>query len=131
MFRTLMSLFCLALLAGCAQPQQVDRPMPNGAYLVIEQDQAWAVLVADGQRIEERGRVLDVVRLPGEHSRIAASYVIETPNCGRLQWLTERSDALEGETRLLSERYNPELDNPSCAIAEGLGRAWTALDYSS
>ncbi len=123
-------LLSLSLLAGCAQPQQGERPLASGAYLVIEGGQAWAVLVEDGRRLEESGRVLDVQRLPGEHSRIAASYVIDTPNCGRLQWLTERGNALEGETRLLSSRYNPDLQRPGCVIAQGQGRAWTALDYS-
>ncbi len=130
MSKILFAALFLALLGGCAQPQQLERPMPNGAYLVIEGSEAWAVLVQDGQRMEERGRVLDVVKLPGQHSQIAASYVIETVNCGKLQWLTERSGALEGETRLLSAQYNVDLDRPGCVLGDGLSRAWTALDYS-
>jgi len=130
MSRIFFASLLLTLLAGCAQPQQVERPMANGAYLVIEDSEAWAVLVQNGQRTEERGRVLDVVRLPGQHSRIAASYVIETPSCGQLQWLTERSGSFEGETRLVSPQYNLDLDHPDCVIAEGLSRSWTALDYS-
>lgn len=84
MQQMLMTIVLLALLSGCAQPQ-IDRPQANGAYLVIEGEQAWAVLVSDGQRVEETGIVLDVIRLPSHHSNIAASYVIETPNCGKLQ----------------------------------------------
>ena len=92
MHHKLMTILLLALLAGCAQPQ-LEQPKANGAYLVIEGEQAWAVLVSDGQRVEEAGVVLDVIRLPSHHSNIAASYVIETPNCGKLQWLTERHGA--------------------------------------
>jgi hypothetical protein len=129
MQQMLMTIVLLALLGGCAQPQ-VERPQANGAYLVIEGEQAWAVLVSDGRRVEEAGRVLDVVRLPGYHSSIAASYVIETPNCGKLQWLTERHGAAEGETTLLPMAFNEELGSPACVLAKGLSRAWTALDYS-
>ena len=79
----------------------------------------------------EAGRVLDVVRLPSPHSNIAASYVIETPNCGKLQWLTERHGMAEGDTTLLPAAFNEQLSNPDCVLAQGLSRAWTALDYSS
>jgi hypothetical protein len=129
MQQMLMTIVLLALLSGCAQPQ-IERPQANGAYLVIEGEQAWAVLVSDGRRVEEAGRVLDVIRLPGHHSSIAASYVIDTPNCGKLQWLTERHGAAEGETTLLPAAFNEELVSPGCVLAQGLSRAWTALDYS-
>ena len=89
---------------------------------------AWAVLVRDGKRVEEAGRVLDVVKLPGQESSIAASYVIETPNCGRLQWLTERGG--EGEVTRLAHGAGEALERPGCSIASDLSRAWTALDYS-
>lgn len=130
MQQMLMTIVLLALLSGCAQPQ-IERPQANGAYLVIENEQAWAVLVSDGRRIEEAGRVLDVIRLPGYHSSLAASYVIDTPNCGKLQWLTERHGVAEGETTLLPMEFNEQLSNPGCVLAQGLGRSWTALDYSS
>ncbi|MBC9251510.1 hypothetical protein A9179_14660 [Pseudomonas alcaligenes] len=127
MHRKLMTIVLLALLAGCAQPQ-LEQPKANGAYLVIEGGEAWAVLVSDGRRVEEAGRVLDVVRLPSQHSSIAASYVIDTPHCGRLQWLTERSG--QGEVTRLAQGHADALERPGCRIASGLGRAWTALDYS-
>lgn len=129
MQQILMTIVLSLLLVGCAQPQ-IERPQANGAYLVIEDGQAWAVLVSDGRRVEEAGRVLDVVRVPGYHSNIAASYVIETPNCGKLQWLTERHGAAEGETTLLPVAFNEELENPGCVLSQGLSRVWTALDYS-
>ncbi|MDX5372612.1 MAG: hypothetical protein LPK18_09280 [Pseudomonadaceae bacterium] len=127
MHHMLMTILLSALLAGCAQPQ-LEQPRPNGAYLVIEGNEAWAVLVRDGRRVEEAGRVLDVTRLPGQHSLIAASYVIDTPNCGRLQWLTERAG--EGEITRLAPNSDAALQRPGCMIVGGQGRAWTALDYS-
>lgn len=129
MHHRLMTILLFALLAGCAQPQ-LEQPKANGAYLVIDGSEAWAVLVSDGKRIEEHGTVLDVVKLPGQHTHISASYVIETPNCGKVQWLTERQGSAEGEVTRLSRDYNQELDRPGCVIASGLSRAWTALDYS-
>lgn len=128
MHHKLMTLLLLALLTGCAQPR-LEQPKANGAYLVIEDGAAWAVLVADGKRVEERGGVLDVVKLPGQHSSIAASYVIETANCGKLQWLTERDE--RGEVTRLARSDNQQLKRPGCVIGNGLSRAWTALDYSS
>ncbi|WPC03357.1 hypothetical protein SBP02_11180 [Pseudomonas benzenivorans] len=129
MQQSLMTIVLLVLLSGCAQPQ-VEQPKANGSYLVIENGQAWAVLVADGKRIEERGTVVDAIRLPSEHAAVAASYVIETPNCGRVQWLTERRDAAEGVTSLMSLHYNRRLDESGCVIGAGLSRVWTVLDYS-
>lgn len=129
MQQMLVTIVLLTLLGGCAQPQ-VERPQANGAYLVIEGEQAWAVLVSDGRRVEEAGRVLDVIRLPSHHSSVAASYVIETPNCGKLQWLTERHGEAQGDTTLLPVAYNEELNSPRCVLSQGLSRAWTALDYS-
>lgn len=126
MLRLLVPLLTGLMLLGCAQPQ-MDKPQANGAYLVIDQGQAWAVLVLDGKRIEETGQLIDVQHLSGEHSRIAASYVIETRNCGRLQWLTERDETQQQATRLLALEQE-RLAN--CAIAQGLTQRWTALDYS-
>lgn len=127
MHHKLMTILLLAVLAGCAQPQ-LEQPRANGAYLVIEGGEAWAVLVRDGKRVAEAGKVLDVVRLPGQHTLIAASYLIETPNCGRLQWLTERGG--EGEITRLAPNSGEALRRPGCNIAGGQGRVWTALDYS-
>ena len=107
-----MTIWLLALLTGCAQPQ-LEQPRPNGAYLVIEGAEAWAVLVRDGKRVAEAGRMLDVVRLPGQDSLIAASYVIDTPNCGRLQWLTERGG--EGEDTRLAHVAGDALPRPGCS----------------
>ncbi|HSC84963.1 MAG TPA: hypothetical protein VLC30_15205 [Pseudomonas sp.] len=129
MHHKLMTVLLLALLTGCAQPQ-LEQPKANGAYLVIEGAEAWAVLVSDGKRLEEHGRVLDVTRLPSEHSSIAASYVIDTPNCGKLQWLTERESGAGREVTHLARVARQDLQQPQCVLAGGLGRAWTALDYS-
>ncbi|MDF3195917.1 hypothetical protein [Pseudomonas sp. 1928-m] len=129
MQQMLMTIVLLGLMAGCAQPQ-LDQPRVNGTYLVIENGQAWAVLVSDGKRVEEQGTVVDVIRLPSEDSAVAASYVIETANCGRVQWLSERSDAADGMTNLMSLHSNNQLGQSGCVIADGLTRVWTVLDYS-
>lgn len=131
MQQMLMTIVLLGFLSGCAQPQ-IDQPRANGTYLVIENSQAWAVLVSDGKRVEERGTVVDVLKLPNQDSNVAASYVIETANCGRVQWLSERSDAADGMTTLMSLHSNSaQLGHSGCVIAEGLSRVWTVLDYSS
>lgn len=129
MHQILMTVVVSVLLAGCAQPQ-VERPKANGSYLVIENSQAWAVLVSDGKRVEEQGTVLDVIRLPSPHSAITASYVIETPNCGKVQWLTERQDVAQGTTTLMVLHDDQRLGEAGCVIGEGLSRVWTVLDYS-
>jgi hypothetical protein len=131
MHQLLMAIVLSVLLTGCAQPQ-VDQPKANGTYLVIENGQAWAVLVSDGKRVEEHGTVLDVIKLPSQHSAVAASYVIETPNGGKVQWLTERQDAVDGATTLMSLHYtaNARLGDAGCVLGEALSRVWTVLDYS-
>lgn len=129
MHQMIMTIMLSALLIGCAQPQ-VEQPRANGSYLVIDNGQAWAVLVSDGKRVEEPGTVVDVIKLPSRHSTVAASYVIETPHCGRVQWLTERRDAADGATTLMSLHYNKQLEASGCIIGEGLSRVWTVLDYS-
>ena len=129
MQQMLMTIVLLGLLAGCAQPQ-VEQPKANGSYLVIENSQAWAVLVSDGKRVEERGTVVDVIKLPSQHSAVAASYVIETANCGRVQWLTERADDADGATTLMSLHNNQQLGDAGCVIGNELTRVWTVLDYS-
>ncbi len=129
MQQMLMTIVLLSLLSGCAQPQ-LDQPRANGTYLVIENSQAWAVLVSDGKRVEEQGTVVDVIKLPSEDSAVAASYVIETANCGRVQWLSERSDAADGVTNRMSLHSNNQLGQSGCVIAAGLSRVWTVLDYS-
>jgi hypothetical protein len=126
-----MTIVLLGLLSGCVQPKpQTEQPKVNGTYLVIENNQAWAVLVSDGKRVEERGTVVDVIELPSRHSAVTASYIIETPNCGRVQWLTERRDAADGLTSLMSLHDNRQLNNAGCVIGAGLSRVWTVLDYS-
>jgi hypothetical protein len=131
MQQLLMTIVLSVLLTGCAQPQ-VEQPKANGTYLVIENGQAWAVLVSDGKRVEERGTVLDVIKLSGQYSTVAASYVIETPNCGKVQWLTERQDAVDGATTLMSlhDKANAQLSDAGCVLGEALSRVWTVLDYS-
>jgi hypothetical protein len=129
MHQILMTVVVSVLLVGCVQPQ-VEQPKANGSYLVIDDGQAWAVLVSDGRRVEEQGTVVDVIKLSGQHSAVAASYVIETPNCGRLQWLTERRDAADGATTRMALHDNPGLGESGCVIGEGLSRVWTVLDYS-
>lgn len=129
MLMTIVLLGLLGLLAGCAQPQ-VEQPKANGSYLVIENSQAWAVLISDGKRVEERGTVVDVIKLASRHSAVAASYVIETTNCGRVQWLTERADDADGATTLMSLHNNQQLDDAGCMLGNGLARVWTVLDYS-
>lgn len=130
MIRGNLLLLCavLVLLTGCAEPP-AERPTANGAYLVIDGHEAWAVLVANGKRIEEHGTVRDAIRLPRSHSTVAASYVIDTPNCGRLQWLTEGEGSSAGTTLLLPEQSGAG-DLSACRIRNGLSRVWTALDYS-
>lgn len=125
-FMVCAMLAMLAMLVGCAEPQ-AEVPKANGAYLIIEGNEAWAVLIADGKRIEERGTVHDAIRLPKARSSIAASYVIDTPNCGRLQWLTEA----EGDSMVRLTSGGDDQDMSACRISDGLSRAWTALDYSS
>ncbi|WP_435609710.1 hypothetical protein [Pseudomonas knackmussii] len=131
MIRGNLLLLCtvLSLLVGCAEPP-AEKPMANGAYLVIDGREAWAVLVANGKRIEEHGTVRDAIRLPRSRSMVAASYVIDTPNCGRLQWLTEGEGSNAGTTLLLPEQSNAS-DLSQCQIRTGMSRVWTALDYSS
>ncbi|NQD93384.1 hypothetical protein HP532_12080 [Pseudomonas sp. CrR25] len=129
MQQMLMTIVLAVLLSGCAQPQ-IEQPKANGSYLVIENSQAWAVLVFNGKRVEERGTVVDVIKLPSQHAAVTASYVIETPNCGRVQWLAERRDAADGTTSLMSLHYNQRLDESACVIGKGLSREWAVLDYS-
>ncbi|MEX6504461.1 hypothetical protein [Pseudomonas zhanjiangensis] len=129
MHQKLMTIVLTMLLGACAQPQ-VEQPKANGSYLVIENGQAWAVLVSDGKRVEEQGVVLDVIRLPGQQSAVTASYVIDTPNCGKVQWLSERRDLADGLTTLMSLHDNQRLDKAGCVIGAGLSRVWTVLDYS-
>lgn len=133
MQQMLMTIVLLCLLGGCAQPQ-LEQPRANGTYLVIEDGQAWAVLVSDGKRVQEQGRVVDRIRLPNRDAHVAASYVIETANCGRVQWLSERSDAADGSTTLMSLHSNSsrsQLNQRGCVIGDALSRVWTVLDYSS
>ncbi|MGE6793027.1 hypothetical protein SAMN05216206_1979 [Pseudomonas guineae] len=129
MQQMLMTIVLFSLLAGCAQPQ-LDQPKANGTYLVIENSQAWAVLVFDGMRVEERGTVVDVIKQPNQGSAVAASYVIDTANCGRVQWLSERSDAADGLTNRMSLHSSSQLGQRDCVITDGLSRVWTVLDYS-
>ncbi|MDO9623904.1 MAG: hypothetical protein Q7J46_07955 [Pseudomonas sp.] len=129
MQQILMTIVLLGGLSGCAQPQ-VEQPKANGSYLVIENSQAWAVLVSDGKRVEERGTVVDAIRLPSQHAAVTASYVIETANCGRVQWLTERTDDADGATTRMSLHNNQQLGDAGCVIGNGLTRMWTVLDYS-
>ncbi len=129
MQQMLMTVVLLSFLAGCAQPQ-LDPPRANGTYLVIENGQAWAVMVDNGKRVEEPGTVVDMIRLPNKGSAVAASYVIETANCGRMQWLSEHSSAADGATSRMSLHRSNSLANSNCLIAEGLSRVWTVLDYS-
>lgn len=127
MQQKLMTVLLLALLAGCAQSQN-DQPRANGAYLVIDEGRAWTVLVADGERREEAGWVLDIIRLPEQQSDVVASYLIETPNCGRVQWLSQRQDGSQGLGSRLLAVPDEAQQRPGCLV--GQGRLWTALDYS-
>ncbi|WP_241492144.1 hypothetical protein [Pseudomonas sp. TTU2014-080ASC] len=103
----------------------------NGAYLVIDDDQAWAVQVSDGIRIREQGVVVDVIKSGSQGATVAASYVIETQNCGRMQWLTERSDAADGITSLMHVHNQSGVDSHACQLGQAERRLWTVLDYSS
>jgi len=118
--KALLVLALLALLGGCAQPP-AEGPKANGAYLVIDGREAWAVLVADGKRVEEHGIVRDAIRVPRSRSAMVASYVIDTPNCGRLQTLTEVHDDGTGATRLLSVGEEGG-DLSACRIRDDLSR---------
>ncbi|MNY75458.1 hypothetical protein D3C86_2147370 [compost metagenome] len=73
--------------------------------------------------------MLDAIRLPRKDAPIAASYVIDTPNCGRLQWLVEGEGHAAGTTIFLSAR-DGQADLSACRISGDLSRVWTALDYS-
>ena len=130
MQQILVTFVLLLTLTGCAQPT-VEQPRVNGSYLVIEDDQAWAVLVSDGERIEEPGVVVDTIRLAGSDAPVAGSYLIETPNCGKVQWLVERQDAADGLTTRMTLHDNQQLSATGCHIGAGLSRVWTVLDYSS
>lgn len=127
MQQKLMTIVLLALLAGCAQSQS-ETPRANGAYLVIDEGRAWTVLVANGERREEAGWVLDVIRLPEPQTGVVASYLIETPNCGRVQWLSQRQDDSQGLGARLQAVPGEALQRPGCLV--GQGNMWTALDYS-
>src|SRR5690606_19999475 len=115
MYRTFIALLSSVLLMGCAQPQ-LEQPKATGAYLLIEGQQAWAVLVTDGKRVEEVGTVLEVIKLPSQNAPVSASYVIETPNCGRVQWLAERRDGSGGR---LSLYRGQALEDADCVLAQG------------
>lgn len=130
MHQILMTIVLLVALTGCVQPQ-VEQPKVNANYLVIEDNQAWAVLVSDGKRVEEHGVVVDAIKLASDDAPVAASYVIDTPNCGKLQWLVERQDAADGMTTRMTLHDNKQLGASNCVIGEGLTRIWTVLDYSS
>ncbi|WP_341303113.1 hypothetical protein [Pseudomonas sp. TMP25] len=71
-----------------------------------------------------------MIKLPSEGLAVAASYVVETANCGRVQWLSERSDAADGMTNRMSLHSGNQLGQSGCVITEGLSRVWTVLDYS-
>ncbi|TBU97628.1 hypothetical protein [Phytopseudomonas dryadis] len=130
MQQMLMTIVLLITLTGCVQPQ-VEQPRVNASYLVIEDDQAWAVLVSDGKRVEEQGVVVDAIKLASSHAAVAASYVIDTPNCGKVQWLVERQDVADGTTSRMVVQGDERLSAAGCVIGEGLSRVWTVLDYSS
>ncbi|WXL27901.1 hypothetical protein WG219_10805 [Ectopseudomonas mendocina] len=123
---------CLLMMAltGCAQPQ-IDQPRVNGAYLVIDGQQAWAVQVADGKRTQEQGLVVDVIKAGSQEASVAASYVIETKNCGRMQWLSERSDAADGITSLMLVHSQSGVNGSGCELGQSVSKVWTVLDYSS
>lgn len=127
MHQKLMTIVLFSLLAGCAQSQG-EKPRANGAYLVIDEGRAWTVLVADGKRREEAGWVLDIIHLPDEQSDVVASYLIETPNCGRVQWLNQRQDDGQGLGARLLVVPGEAQRRPGCLV--GQGQLWTALDYS-
>lgn len=130
MQQILMTIVLLVALTGCVQPH-VEQPRVNANYLIIEDNQAWAVLVSDGKRVEEHGVVVDAIKLASSDAPIAASYVIDTPNCGKVQWLVERQDAADGVTTRMTLHDNNQLGGSGCVIGEGLTRVWTVLDYSS
>lgn len=130
MQQILMTIMLLVMLTGCVQPH-VEQPRVNANYLIIEDNQAWAVLVSDGKRVEEHGVVVDAIKLASSDAPIAASYVIDTPNCGKVQWLVERQDAADGVTTRMTLHDNNQLGGSGCVIGEGLTRVWTVLDYSS
>lgn len=129
MQQMLMTVLVLVMLTGCAQPS-LEQPKANGTYLVIENNDAWAVLISDGKRVEEHGFVVDVIGMPKDGALVAASYVIDTPNCGRVQWMAEREDAADGATSLMAMSYNKQLAESGCVIAEGLTSVWTVIDHS-
>ncbi|WP_339490708.1 hypothetical protein [Pseudomonas sp. EL_65y_Pfl2_R95] len=130
MQQMLMTVLVLVMLTGCAQPS-LEQPKANGTYLVIDNNDAWAVVITDGQRVEEHGLVVDVIGMPKQGVAVANSYVIDTPNCGRVQWMAQHEGVAEGATSLMALSYNKELMQSSCVIGEALSSVWTVLDYSS
>ncbi len=126
MHQKLMTIMLLALLAGCAQPGG-EQPRAKGAYLVIDGDQAWTVLVDGAERHEERGKVLDVLHF-AEQQSVVAGYLIETPSCGRVQWLSQRRDGEQGLGAQLTALPGAMPRPSGCLISKSQG--WTALDYS-
>ncbi|MFI8483239.1 hypothetical protein ACIGCM_22000 [Pseudomonas sp. NPDC078700] len=130
MQQMLMTVLVLVMLSGCAQPS-LEQPKANGTYLVIDHNDAWAVVISDGKRVEEHGLVIDVIGMPKQGAAVANSYVIDTPNCGRVQWMAQHDDVAEGATSLMALSYNKQLTASSCVIGEGLSNVWTVLDYSS
>jgi hypothetical protein len=130
MQQMLMTVVLLALLSGCAQPQ-MEQPRANGTYLVIENTQAWVVLVADGKKVEEPGSVIDSFWSTNSRGGTAVSYVVETAHCGRLQWLSEHANAADGLTTRMSLQHTSGALPDGCVIAGGASRVWTVLDYSS
>lgn len=111
----------LTMLAGCSR-SPIEQPRANGAYLVIDGVQAWAVLIADGKRLEEPGKLLMTGR-----SGTTNSYIVETEHCGRLVWL--KDDRQEATDFILTAIDRGEL--PGCPLKPAqTERAWVALDYS-
>ncbi|WP_417662199.1 hypothetical protein [Pseudomonas sp.] len=130
MQQMMMTVLVLVMLSGCAQPS-LEQPKANGTYLVIDNNDAWAVVISDGKRVAEHGMVVDVIGMPKQGVAVANSYVIDTPNCGRVQWMAQHDDVADGVTSLMALSYNKQLTQSGCVIGEGLSSVWTVLDYSS
>ncbi len=133
MQHTFMIVLLMLGLYGCAQSgSEPERPSVKGAYLVIEGRDAWAVLVDGSSRHEERGVVVSRMMMKGEGVQPRAAYVVQTPNCGEIQWLpgTGRADGSTGGVRLFLPAGQNTIDSPGCILSRVQAEGWTALDYS-
>lgn len=133
MQHTFMMVLLMLGLYGCAQSgNEPERPSVKGAYLVIEGRDAWAVLVDGADRYEEHGFVVSRMTAKTEEAGSRAAYVVQTPNCGEVQWLPgSAGSGGSGGVRLFLPAGQDTINAPGCILSRVQAEGWTALDYSS